>query len=638
VSTESFASTRTCSGSTSALKHPWLRRLRVAGGGYLDGIDLSFSPRGNVICGGPGAGKSTTLALLRYALGLPVPPAKKAAFDSLIAGNLGAGRVHVTLVTAHGAEYELSRAGGEGEPRIDAPASAAGAALDIAKLFPVRIAGAGELELMATDGLARLDLLAGFVWEDAERARDELARVRKELDENSVPLRQLDREIALLERKSGALPAHRRRLEELRKAAGEDPQELEAAKLAKARHERERMMLEAADREVDWLRTELGVFVATVRRKLGEALDPEAQRGGNAEIMTDVGVCLSRAVAAVEELATCARERCEEARGAFERHRRTLGETHGRQDEVYRALLSKHERDAGRAFERMTLEKEVAGLERAKDEREARTLERAQVCAQRERLRARSRALLQELSRLFEGAGDTLSSALGGRVVVKVHPEAERRAYRVLLGDLARGHRFEKKDLDVVAESISPEDLCTQVLAGDATILQDKLGSRAVAIRLVATLLESPRLYELETVDVPHVPTVSLVHGERLKPSDTLSSGQKTLAFFSILLLDRRGPLVIDQPEDNVANRPLAEQMCALLASAQEDMQLLFVTHNGNIPILGRVDRVFELEADGRRGWVAAEGEAREVLVPMENNFEGGRAAFVARKDFYGVR
>jgi ABC-type lipoprotein export system ATPase subunit len=156
-------------------------------------------------------------------------------------------------------------------------------------------------------------------------------------------------------------------------------------------------------------------------------------------------------------------------------------------------------------------------------------------------------------------------------------------------------------------------------------------------MRIVTLLLESPRLYELETVDVADVPTIELLDGETYKPSETLSSGQRTIAFVAMLLLDPRGPLVIDQPEDNLANPYLAQHLCGLLAEAQQATQLVFVTHNGNIPILGRVQRVFEFKGDGTRGWVAATGAPKAVAEPMENNFEGGREAFVARKDFYGA-
>jgi hypothetical protein len=138
-------------------------------------------------------------------------------------------------------------------------------------------------------------------------------------------------------------------------------------------------------------------------------------------------------------------------------------------------------------------------------------------------------------------------------------------------------------------------------------------------------------------VDVPHIPIVSLLVGDKPKASETLSSSNRKLAFLSIILL-LRSVLIIDQPEDDVPNRRLAGSLCAMLADVQDEMQFVFVSHNGNIPILGRVRRLFEMESDGTRGWLAAQGEPAAVREQMELNFEGGRTAFVARRDFYGVR
>jgi hypothetical protein len=238
----------------------------------------------------------------------------------------------------------------------------------------------------------------------------------------------------------------------------------------------------------------------------------------------------------------------------------------------------------------------------------------------------------------FDRTGDALGARLGGRVKIVFEREAERGRYRALLGELTKGKRFEKEDLDTVSNSITPDDLCAQVMQGDTSVLEDKLGSKAVAMRLATVLLESPNVYRLDTVDLPDLPTISLRDGKEWKPSDQLSSGQRIVLFAELLLLDNRGPLVMDQPEDNVANPYLAQHLCRVFAEAQNEAQLIFVTHNGNVPILGRFERVFEMAADGARGRVAAAGEASEVLTPMENNFEGGRGAFVARRDFYGVK
>jgi recombinational DNA repair ATPase RecF len=46
-----------------------LRRLQVEEG-FLDGVDISFAPGLNVIIGPRGAGKTSVIELVRYALGV----------------------------------------------------------------------------------------------------------------------------------------------------------------------------------------------------------------------------------------------------------------------------------------------------------------------------------------------------------------------------------------------------------------------------------------------------------------------------------------------------------------------------------------------------------------------------------------
>jgi hypothetical protein len=340
----------------------------------------------------------------------------------------------------------------------------------------------------------------------------------------------------------------------------------------------------------------------------------------------------------VESLAARVAGECERGRALIAARGRALAEAHAPEDDACRVLLAKHESNAGRAFERLTLEKSVAELERAQLELDRRKNEQAQLVLARDVLRARLRSLVRARGDAFDRTGGALGERLGGRVRIVFEREAERGRYRALLGELTKGKRFEKEDLDTVSDSITPDDLCAQVMRGDTSLLEDKLGSKPVAMRLASVLLESPHVFRLETVDLPDLPTISLLDGSEWKRSDQLSSGQRIVLFAELLLLDNRGPLVMDQPEDNVANPYLAQYLCGVFAEAQQEAQLIFVTHNGNVPILGRFERVFEMAADGARGRVAAEGEASEVLTPMENNFEGGRGAFVARRDFYGVK
>ncbi len=604
----------------------YISRVWAEGGGYIDGVDLPFSPKSNAICGSHGTGKSTALTFLRYVLALPVPLEREEHEASLLATNLGPGRAHVELFGADGSHYILSRGGGEKEPRVDFPKSAQGIpwATLCATLFPIRFVGHGELALAATSGLARLDLVTRFAQAELAPIERDLARARRDLDDNGIPLVRLNREIIELKKKCAPLPPQRARLEELKKAAGGDPALLDEANARKALRERERMMLDRAEREAAWLASEVAVLAMTARRRLGQVADDEATRGPNAPLLADVSAHVVGLGGMVESLATRIGEECERGRALVASRGRALAERHAPEDDACRALLAMHESNTARAFERLTLEKSVAELERAQAELGAHENERAQLILARSALCARLRSLLRARGETLDRTGKGLGERLGGRVKIVFEREAERGRYRALLGELTARKRFEKEDLDTVSKSITPDDLCAQVMRGDTSVLEDKLGSKAVAMRLASVLLEAPNVYHLDTVDLPDLPTISLKDGTEWKPSQELSSGQRIVLFTELLLLDNRGPLVMDQPEDNVANPYLAQHLCRVFAEAQKDAQLLFVTHIGNVPILGRFERVFEMAADGAHGRVAAAGEASEVLTPMENNFEGG--------------
>ena len=216
--------------------------------------------------------KSTGLAVLRYVLALRVPPKRRAEFDSVIATNLGAGRAFVTLASAYGAVHELSRAGDEGTARVESSGGAAASVSAVLDLVPVRFAGHGELELLATDGLARLDLLSGFARGEVDRVGADLAKARpaRRQRPRAPPTRSRDRRAG---GEAQRAPRGAARSEELKKARG--PGGLRAGKRLALR-ERDTPMLEAAGADVEWLRRRAGVFAATARRRLGQVMTPRS--------------------------------------------------------------------------------------------------------------------------------------------------------------------------------------------------------------------------------------------------------------------------------------------------------------------------------------------------------------------------
>src|SRR5690606_30577891 len=102
------------------------------------------------------------------------------------------------------------------------------------------------------------------------------------------------------------------------------------------------------------------------------------------------------------------------------------------------------------------------------------------------------------------------------------------------------------------------------------------------------------------------------------------------------LLMESERPLLVDQPEDNLDNAFVFETIVQSINEVKGRRQLIFVTHNPNIPVLGDAERVFALRSTGRAATVAKAGSVDDVALEIMTILEGGRAAFEARRKRYG--
>ena len=155
------------------------------------------------------------------------------------------------------------------------------------------------------------------------------------------------------------------------------------------------------------------------------------------------------------------------------------------------------------------------------------------------------------------------------------------------------------------------------------------------ADKVVATLFNSPLLFELETVELLDLPRIELKDGETYKDSLSLSTGQKCTTILPILLLDSDNPLLVDQPEDNLDNRFIFEAVVDSIRKVKTRRQMIFVTHNPNIPVLGDAERVFVLDSNGASARKANEGTVDQCKMDIVTLLEGGEDAFKARKCRY---
>jgi ABC-type cobalamin/Fe3+-siderophores transport system ATPase subunit len=126
------------------------------------------------------------------------------------------------------------------------------------------------------------------------------------------------------------------------------------------------------------------------------------------------------------------------------------------------------------------------------------------------------------------------------------------------------------------------------------------------------------------------------------RPLSALSVGQKCTALLSLVLLESPATLLVDQPEDDLDNQFIFDQIVATLRREKERRQFLIATHNANIPVSGDAELIIVLEADERHGWVGDGNigsiDTETIKQSVERILEGGENAFRIRKEKYGIR
>ena len=123
------------------------------------------------------------------------------------------------------------------------------------------------------------------------------------------------------------------------------------------------------------------------------------------------------------------------------------------------------------------------------------------------------------------------------------------------------------------------------------------------------------------------------------KPLKDHSLGQRATALILFLLAQKEtNVLIIDQPEDDLDNQTIYEDVIKAIKSLKGQMQFIFATHNANIPVLGDSEKIIscrytEDKIDVYGGTIDNQKTQKQIVTIME----GGEEAFNRRKNIYEI-
>ncbi|WLD23256.1 AAA family ATPase [Flavobacterium dauae] len=125
------------------------------------------------------------------------------------------------------------------------------------------------------------------------------------------------------------------------------------------------------------------------------------------------------------------------------------------------------------------------------------------------------------------------------------------------------------------------------------------------------------------------------------KPLSKLSLGQQQSVLLGILMLsDSNKPLIIDQPEDNLDSEFVFKTIVKNLRKIKEQRQVIIVTHNPNIAVLGDAELIIPLKSTSVLTHIMNAGsidrtDTRSICCEI---LEGGERAFRQREEIYGLK
>lgn len=116
-----------------------------------------------------------------------------------------------------------------------------------------------------------------------------------------------------------------------------------------------------------------------------------------------------------------------------------------------------------------------------------------------------------------------------------------------------------------------------------------------------------------------------------------LSEGQRNTALLSLILAEGSGPIVIDQPEDELDSNYLFSDLVPLLRLTKNTRQLILATHNANLPVNADAELIYAFEARDGRGKQRTQGglDRADVTKAVLDIMEGSEQAFKQRSEKY---
>ncbi len=589
----------------------------------LAGITLYLNHNMNNLIGIRGSGKSTILEVIRYALDIKFDPcAKDTEYkEKLVERALrSGGKVILTLRDKHGTPYRIERVFGE-RPIIYRHETRLPQFSIDENLISVLYFGQKDLSEVGTVGFSQ-SLMEKFFGVHVEGIREKIQQKRKKILQILDQLKQLEdvaerkkefneEKTALQEKlrifKEKKVDEKLNRQVQFNKDRVQIGQMIEAAQDFKA--ELDRLVDNSQD-----VFSEYAAYASSENKDLiEEALEIWKKVTAKLEQVETIGEELGNDLEALDNILKKLRERLEKLQDEFAEIKRAINIPEINPDDFVR-------------FNKQLTIVEAKLQEAEKLEKKQRALK----IALREHLLDLNNLWYEEFRKLQTGIDDL--NAKGLSITVELQYKGGKKSFLNYLSSVIKGSHVTSRNLEAIVNQYND---CIEIYND----LQ-KPKSKLVNILRDSQFLKfreafMQNLRNLLTYQVPN----SYILKYKGKDIAEHSLGQRASALVVFLLARRENDLIIiDQPEDDIDNQSIYEDVIRELNELKDQTQFIFATHNPNIPVLGECEQVFACRFEHEKIKLESGSiDCPKIQTAIIEIMEGGREAFEQRKRKYSL-
>ena len=594
-------------------------------GGVLDGQSVSFSPELNALIGIRGSGKSSVLEAVRYVLDIPFgdKASDRDYKENLVRHVLGSGgKAVITAVDRHGQQYEIRRILNESPNLFISGTIQPGVSIRETVIHkPIYF---GQKDLSTSGEGFEKDLVEKIIGE-------KLNDVRRRIGEQNVRVREaIDRlqKLAKAEEQKKEWESKKTdaefRLQKFKEYGVEEKLQRQVDFDADDRKLRDTVTL------AENYTNELTDFLSRFEDDLRNACAYKSKQNQSffKEFFAIYNKLIStfNSITAAQGTGAAVLSELHDKVAVFNNLKKGLREEFAEVERKLADELKTSGVQAIRPDEFLALRKQVDQATKMLE-----VLSRQQ--AQRSALLDDLLAQLNNLNDLWHEEFKTIQAELDkvnknhSALTIQSEYKGDRQALAAYMKEIFRGSRIREQNFKALGDAYSD---FREMYRGMASAKQ-QVGSMRDAFEQYF----NDNLKLLVTWQTPNRFAI-LYRGKELRRH---SLGQRASALMLFVLSQRENDLIlIDQPEDDLDNQTIYEDVIKLIRKIKDNTQFIFATHNANFPVLGDAEQMHACKyTDDKIALRSGSIDAPELQKEVVDIMEGGQEAFDRRKEIYEI-